>query len=164
VRLILPDGSNYPVTGELQFSDVTVNEATGTVTLRALFNNPNHILLPGMFVQAIVSQGVQEDAILAPQQGVTRNAKGEAVALVVNPQGVVEPRTLDVAGVAGDKWVVRSGLAAGDQLIVEGVMRAMPGSPVTPKPVQAAAAPEGAAPAAAPAQEGDAIRGRQNDG
>lgn len=136
VRLIMPDGSYYPVTGELQFSDVTVNEMTGTVTLRALFSNPNHTLLPGMFVNAEVSQGTQENAILAPQQGVSRNARGEATALVVNAQGVVEQRVLETGATAGDKWVVLSGLNPGDRLIVEGVQRVQPGAQATPVPVQ----------------------------
>ena len=136
VRLIMPDGSYYPVTGELQFSDVTVNEMTGTVTLRALFSNPNHTLLPGMFVNAEVSQGVQENAILAPQQGVSRNARGEATALVVNAQGVVEQRVLETGPTAGDKWVVLSGLNPGDKLIVEGVQRVQPGGQATAVPVQ----------------------------
>ncbi|MEJ0058712.1 MAG: efflux RND transporter periplasmic adaptor subunit [Terricaulis sp.] len=95
VRLILQGGDEYLRDGVLQFSDVTVNESTGTVRLRALFPNPDHLLLPGMFVQARVSIGVDEDAILAPQQGVTRNARGEAVALILNPQGVVEQRVIE---------------------------------------------------------------------
>ncbi|MGE0827890.1 MAG: efflux RND transporter periplasmic adaptor subunit [Hyphomonadaceae bacterium] len=128
VRLTLEDGSEYPLNGELQFSDVTVNETTGTVRLRALFNNPNRTLLPGMFVQANVSQGTDPDAILAPQRGVTRNARGEAVALVVNPQGVVEERVLETGATAGDRWVVLSGLRAGDKLIVEGAQRVQPGA------------------------------------
>jgi membrane fusion protein (multidrug efflux system) len=136
VRLIMPDGSYYPVTGELQFSDVTVNEMTGTVTLRALFSNPNHTLLPGMFVNAEVSQGVQENAILAPQQGVSRNARGEATALIVNAQGVVEQRVLETGPTAGDKWVVLSGLNPGDRLIVEGVQRVQPGAQATAVPVE----------------------------
>lgn len=136
VRLIMPDGSYYPVTGELQFSDVTVNEMTGTVTLRALFSNANHTLLPGMFVNAEVSQGTQENAILAPQQGVSRNARGEATALIVNAQGVVEQRVLETGPTAGDKWVVLSGLNPGDRLIVEGVQRVQPGAQATAVPVQ----------------------------
>ncbi|GAM97799.1 membrane fusion protein of RND family multidrug efflux pump [alpha proteobacterium U9-1i] len=135
VRLIMPDGSYHPVTGELQFSDVTVNESTGTVTLRALFRNPNHTLLPGMFVNAEVSQGVQENAILAPQQGVTRNARGEATALIVNAEGMVEQRVLETGPTAGDRWVVLSGLNPGDKLIVEGTQRVQPGAPATAVPV-----------------------------
>jgi membrane fusion protein (multidrug efflux system) len=150
VRLIMPDGSHYPITGELQFSDVTVNESTGTVTLRALFRNPNHVLLPGMFVNAEVSQGVQENAILAPQQGVTRNARGEATALIVNAEGVVEQRVLETGATAGDRWVVLSGLNPGDKLIVEGAQRVQPGAPARATPVQ-------------PVRETSIdIRGRQN--
>lgn len=127
VHITLPDGSAYPGAGDLQFSEVTVDPDTGTVTLRALFTNTNHLLLPGMFVQAEVEQPAQSNVILAPQQGVTRDAHGDAVALVLNGQGVVEQRTLQTAGTAGDKWVVTSGLQAGDKLIVEGVQRVHPG-------------------------------------
>jgi membrane fusion protein (multidrug efflux system) len=134
VRVIMPDGTYYPIDGELQFSDVTVNEATGAVRLRALFRNPNRVLLPGMFVNAEVSQGVQTDAILAPQRGVTRNARGQATALVVNAQNMVEERVLETDGTAGDQWVVRSGLNAGDRVIVEGVQRVQPGAPARAVP------------------------------
>ncbi|HRK63103.1 MAG TPA: efflux RND transporter periplasmic adaptor subunit, partial [Terricaulis sp.] len=109
VRLILEDGSTYPVEGTLQFSDITVNQSTGTVRLRALFPNANRTLLPGMFVTAEVSQGVDPDAILAPQRGVTRNARGEAVALILNKENVVEERVLETGATSGDRWIVLSG-------------------------------------------------------
>ena len=141
VRLILQDGSEYPLDGQLQFSEVTVDESTGTVRLRALFPNPHHLLLPGMFVQGRVSAGVDPNAILAPQEGVSRNARGQAVAMVLNQQNVVEERVLETGQTAGDKWVVRSGLNPGDRLIVEGVQRVQPGAhataaPITPRPTQ----------------------------
>ena len=152
VRLILEDGSTFPVEGTLQFSDITVNQSTGTVRLRALFPNANRTLLPGMFVTAEVSQGVDPDAILAPQRGVTRNARGEAVALILNSDGVVEERVLETSATAGDRWVVVSGLNPGDKLIVEGAQRVRPGA-------QAVAAD----PTPPQQQQGalDTLRGRQ---
>lgn len=127
VTLRLADGSLYAETGKLQFSEVTVDHGTDNVTLRALFPNPRHDLLPGMFVRAMVDTGVNEKAIAAPQQGVTRNQKGEATALVLNAQGKVEQRTLVTTGTMGDKWLVKSGLAAGDLLIVEGLQKVKAG-------------------------------------
>jgi len=166
VRLILPDGGTYARDGELQFSDVTVNESTGTVQLRALFPNPDHLLLPGMFVRTELSLGVDPDAILAPQQSVSRNARGEAVVLVLNEQNVVEQRTIETSGTAGDKWVVRSGLSPGDRVIVEGVQRVQPGAAATPAQTATNAAP--AAAAAGPsrghapqASDGSSLRGRE---
>src|SRR6185295_10375265 len=103
------------------------NASTGTVTLRALFANPDHLLLPGMFVQAQVLESGQPDVILAPQQAITRDAQGDATAMVWNAQGVVEARTLQTGDTAGDKWVVLQGLQNGDRLIVEGGQRVHPG-------------------------------------
>jgi len=136
VTLLLSDGSKYAQAGKLQFSEVTVDPGTGNVTLRALFPNPRHDLLPGMFVRAVIESGVNEHAIAVPQQGVTRNPKGEATALVLNPQGKVEQRTLVTDGTLGDKWLVKSGLNEGEMLIVEGVQKVKPGAPA-----RAAAAP-----------------------
>lgn len=152
VRLILEDGSTHPVTGTLQFSDITVNQSTGTVRLRALFPNTNRTLLPGMFVTAEVSQGIDPDAILAPQRGVSRNARGEAVALILNKDNVVEERVLETGATAGDRWVVLSGLNAGDRLIVEGAQRVRPGAPAV-----------AAEPTQPPQQQGalETLRGRQ---
>lgn len=152
VRLIMEDGSAYPVTGELQFSDITVNQNTGTVRLRALFPNANRTLLPGMFVTAEVSQGVDPDAILAPQRGVSRNARGEAVALILNKDNVVEERVLETGATSGSNWVVLSGLTPGDRLIVEGAQRVRPGAPAV-----------AAAPTQPPQQQGalETLRGRQ---
>lgn len=152
VRLILEDGSTYPVEGTLQFSDITINQSTGTVRLRALFPNANRTLLPGMFVTAEVSQGVDPDAILAPQRGVTRNARGEAVALILNKDNVVEERVLETGATAGDRWVVLSGLNPGDRVIVEGAQRVRPGAPAV-----------AAEPTQPPQQQGalETLRGRQ---
>jgi len=132
VTLRLEDGSVYPIAGKLQFSDVTVDPSTGSVTLRALFPNPDRLLLPGMYVKAQIAEGVREQAILAPQQGVTRNAKGEATALVVGANNQLEQRTLVAERTVGDRWLVTSGLAAGDRLVVDGLQKVQPGMAVTP--------------------------------
>lgn len=120
VKLLLEDGSEYPVTGTLQFHDVTVDPTTGSVILRLVFANPKQVLLPGMFVRAVVEEGVNEQALLVPQQGVTRDPKGNPIALLVNSAGKVEQRPLTLDRAIKDKWLVTKGLAPGDQLIVEG--------------------------------------------
>lgn len=120
VSLILEDGTTYSEKGRLELTEVAVDESTGSVTLRAIFPNPQQQLLPGMFVRARVDEGVMENAILAPQQGVTRDAKGNATALVVNKDNKVEQRTLETGETYGDKWLVLNGLHNGDRLIVEG--------------------------------------------
>ncbi|MEC5159571.1 efflux RND transporter periplasmic adaptor subunit [Janthinobacterium sp. CG_S6] len=150
VSLLLADGSTYAEAGKLQFSDVSVDPGTGNVTLRALFPNPKGDLLPGMYVRALLDSGLNEHAIVVPQQGVTRNPKGQATALVLNPDGKVEQRILTTARTLGDKWLVTSGLAAGDRVIVEGVQKVKPGAQASAaKPAPAVAgAPAGAAPAA----------------
>nr|WP_028105003.1 efflux RND transporter periplasmic adaptor subunit [Pseudoduganella violaceinigra] len=129
VTLLLADGSKYALPGKLQFSDVSVDPGTGNVTLRALFPNPKHDLLPGMFVRAVLETGVSEQAIAVPQMGVTRNPKGEATALVLNKEGKVEQRLLQTGGTIGDKWLVKSGLEAGDRVIIEGLQKVKPGAP-----------------------------------
>ena len=148
VALMLADGTKYAEAGKLQFSDVSVDQGTGNVTLRAIFPNPKHDLLPGMFVRAVIDSGVDEKAITVPQQGVSRNQKGQATALVLNKEGKVEQRILTTAGTHGDKWLVKSGLAAGDQVIVEGVQKVKPGAPAVVAKAPAAAPAAGAAPAA----------------
>jgi len=130
VRLLLEDGTPYSLKGMLQFRDVTVDPTTGCVTLRMVFPNPEYTLLPGMFVRAVVEQGVDEQGILVPQQGVTRNPKGNAVAWVVNSSDKVEQRTLELDRAIGDKWLVSSGLAPGDRVIVEGIQKVRPGDSV----------------------------------
>lgn len=146
VRLFLEDGTAYPLEGRLQFRDVTVDPATGAVTLRMVFPNPKHILLPGMFVRAIVEDGVDDRAILAMQQGVTRDVKGNAIALVLDKSDKVEQRILVVDRTVGDKWRVTSGLAAGDRLIVEGLQKVRPGMVVKAVPYSPQA--QGAQPSA----------------
>jgi membrane fusion protein (multidrug efflux system) len=134
VRLLLDDGSVYEHEGQLQFAEVGVNESTGTVSLRAQFPNPDRLLLPGMFVRALIEEGVRGNAILAPQRGITRDRSGNATALVVNNEGMVEPRQLKVGRAVGDNWLVLDGLAVGDRLIVEGLQKVKPGIPATAVP------------------------------
>lgn len=130
VRLLLEDGTPYPLDGTLQFRDVTVDPTTGSFTLRMVFPNPQHDLLPGMFVRAVVQEGIARQGILVPQQGVSRNPKGEAIALLVNAEGKVEERKLEINRAMGDKWLVASGLSGGERLIVEGMMNVRPGAAV----------------------------------
>ncbi|WP_298436118.1 efflux RND transporter periplasmic adaptor subunit [Geobacter sp.] len=153
VKLLLEDGTPYPLPGTLKFSEVTVDQGTGSITLRAVFPNPKQTLLPGMFVRAIVEDGVNEQAILVPQRGVTRNPKGEAMVMVVGAGNKVEPRTITVARTVGDSWLVSDGLKAGDQVILEGLQKAKPGTPVKVVPFgsKADAAPAAASQPAAPA-------------
>ncbi len=136
VKLLLEDGSTYEQEGKLQFSELQVDPASGSVTLRAQFPNPKRQLLPGMYVRALVQTGVQAQALLAPQAAVSRDAKGNATAFVVGKDGKAEARQLQTGAVINGQWLVTSGLAAGDQLIVDGLQRLRPGAPV-----QAAAAP-----------------------
>jgi membrane fusion protein (multidrug efflux system) len=123
VGLVLEDGATYPVQGKLQFRDVTVDPTTGSVTLRILFANPNQVLLPGMFVRAVVQEGISEQALLVPQQGVTRDVKGIPVALVVNNDEKIEQRVLELDRAVGDRWLVTKGLKDGDRVVVEGLQK-----------------------------------------
>jgi membrane fusion protein (multidrug efflux system) len=148
IRLVLEDGSSYPEQGTLKFSDVTVDPSTGSVTLRALFPNPLYLLLPGMFVRGIVQEGVREQGILIPQQGVTRNPTGEAMVMVVGAEDKVEPRIIKVDRTIGTDWLVNEGLSAGERVIMEGLQRARPGTQV--KVIPFGAVNEGAAPAPQP--------------
>ncbi|MCS0630498.1 efflux RND transporter periplasmic adaptor subunit [Telluria mixta] len=131
VLVKLADGSMYPHEGRLQFAGSSVDPGTGNVVLRAIVPNPKHELMPGMFVRAVIDSGVDEKAIAVPQQGITRNQKGEATALVLNRKGIVEQKVLVTSGTAGDRWLVASGLAAGDRVIVEGLQKVQPGAPAT---------------------------------
>ncbi len=133
VKLLLEDGSAYPLTGTLKFSEVTVDQSTGSITLRAVFPNPKRILLPGMFVRAVIEEGVDEHAILVPQRGVTRNPAGEAMVMVVSG-GKAEPRAIKVVRTVGNEWLVSSGLKAGDQVILDGLQKARPGTRVRAVP------------------------------
>ncbi|WP_414165124.1 efflux RND transporter periplasmic adaptor subunit [Superficieibacter sp. BNK-5] len=128
--LILEDGSTYSEKGRLALTEVAVDESTGSVTLRSVFPNPQHVLLPGMFVRARIDEGIMNDAILAPQQGITRDAKGDATALVVNADNKVEQRTVETGETYDDKWLVINGLKSGDKLIVEGTGKVTAGQQV----------------------------------
>ncbi|GHU05479.1 MexX family efflux pump subunit [Betaproteobacteria bacterium] len=134
VNLILEDGSPYGQEGALQFRDVSVEPSTGSVTLRMVFPNPHGILLPEMFVRALIREGTNEQALCVPQQGVLRNAKGDPYAFVVNTENKVEMRMLTLEREVGDQWLVANGIKAGDKMIVEGVQTLQmlrPGAPVT---------------------------------
>ncbi|SEM10188.1 membrane fusion protein, multidrug efflux system [Syntrophus gentianae] len=130
VKLLLEDGTPYPLEGTLQFRDVTVDPTTGSFILRIVFPNPNGILLPGMYARAVLKEGINEQALLVPLQSVSRDPKGNPVALLVDAQGKVQQRMLKTERTIGDRWLVSSGLAAGDRLIVEGMQKAKPGSSV----------------------------------
>ncbi|SEL21324.1 membrane fusion protein, multidrug efflux system [Variovorax sp. YR750] len=157
VRLQLEDGSTYALEGKLEFSDVTVDQNTGAITLRAVFPNPDAILLPGMYVRAVLQEGEKEQALLVPQQAVSRDGAGKPTAYVVDSQNKLQRRALETERAIGDQWLVRSGLQAGDKLVVDGQQRAAPGVAVktvqwSPKPKTgtdtASAAPAGHAGAA----------------
>jgi membrane fusion protein, multidrug efflux system len=161
VKLLLEDGSAYPLEGALKFSDVTVDQSTGSVTVRSVFPNPKQALLPGMYVRAVIEEGVVADAILVPQRAVSRDQAGNATAMVVGEKDTVEPRILKVSRALGDKWLVESGLKPQDRVIVEGLQRARPGTqvkvvPFAAKPAagqagSASGQPASAQPAAQPA-------------
>lgn len=127
VRLILEDGTTYPLTGTLQFRDVTVDPSTGSVILRIIFPNPRGILLPGMFVRTIVQEGINKRAILVPQQAVSRDAKGNPLVWIVDSEGKVQLRSLTLDRTIGDSWLVSAGLESGEQVIVEGLQKIRPG-------------------------------------
>lgn len=133
VRLLLEDGTEYAHPGSLEFSEVTVDQGTGSVTLRALMPNPERLLLPGMFVRALIQEGVREGTVLAPQQAISHNQKGEPTALVVDPDNTVEERVLETGRTIGDQWVITQGLHPGDRVIIEGMQRARPGAKVVPE-------------------------------
>ena len=156
VKITLEDGSDYPVEGQLAFSDARVNPDTGTVTLRAVFSNPNHLLLPGMYATAKISQGIIPNAYLIPQAAVSRLPTGQAIALVVNAKNTVEARPITTVGVKAQDWIVTDGLQAGDKIVVDGVAKVKEGQQVSVKPYQPQSkAPQGqnAAPPAAAEQQ-----------
>ena len=141
VKLLLEDGTPYPLEGSLKFSDVTVDPSTGSFILRMVFPNPKHTLLPGMYVRALVQEGIVDNAILVLQQAVSRNPKGNPVTLIVDGEGKVEQRMISVDRALGDKWLVSEGLKPGDRVIVEGIQKVRPGASV--KVVPAGPRPEG---------------------
>ena len=133
VSLLLADGGAYPQRGEVTAAEPYVNETTGVVTLRMTFDNPNQTLLPGMYVQVDMPQGVVQNAILAPQQGVMRDRRGNPIAYVVNADNVVEERSLTVLQARGNTWIVSEGLQDGDRIVIEGFQKTGPGATVTPE-------------------------------
>ncbi|WP_340265923.1 efflux RND transporter periplasmic adaptor subunit [Sphingobium mellinum] len=135
IRLKLDDGTDYPLEGRVEFAEPIVDPNSGTITLRARFPNPDSMLLPGMFVRVVAPQSVVPRAILAPQQGISRDPKGNAAALVVNRANKVERRTVTAAQAIGDKWLITAGLKAGDRLIVEGTDKVEPDDKVRPVPI-----------------------------
>ncbi|PAS98267.1 MAG: efflux transporter periplasmic adaptor subunit [Candidatus Dactylopiibacterium carminicum] len=140
VRLLLEDGVEYPIEGRLAFTDVSVDTGTGSVTVRAVFPNPKQELLPGMFVRARVTTGIRENALLVPQQGVSRNTKGEAVLNVAVSDGKFEQRVVRTDQAIGSRWLMDAGVDAGDQVIVEGLQKLRPGTVIKPVPVSASPA------------------------
>lgn len=134
VRLFMDDGSEYSLRGDLQFLDVTVDPTTGSVILRMVFPNPKHVLLPGMFVRAVVQEGIHKNAILIPQQAVSRDPKGNPLVLIADKDGKVEQRPLTLDRAIGDAWLVSSGLAGGERVIVEGMQKVKPGASVKAVP------------------------------
>jgi len=137
VKLIMEDSTLYLSEGTLQFQDVTVDPTTGSVILRVVFPNPQGILLPGMFVRTVITEGINEQAILVPQQGISRNPKGDPVALIVDAEGKVQQRMLTLDRAIGNKWLVSSGLNPKDRVIVEGVQKVRPGASVKVVPFDA---------------------------
>jgi len=136
VLILLEDGALYPQEGKLEFRDITVDPSTGSFTLRIVVPNPQQLLLPGMFVRAVVQEGTAESAILVPQQGVSRTPKGDPVALVVDETGKIEQRMLTLNRAIGDQWLISSGLSAGERVIVEGMLNVRPGMTVKAVPFE----------------------------
>ncbi|MGL6158876.1 efflux RND transporter periplasmic adaptor subunit [Microbulbifer sp.] len=143
VSILLEDGSTYEHKGKLEFAEASVDPSTGSVLLRVVVPNPEHLLLPGMYVRAVVGRGVRENAILVPQQGIARDPKGSTSAMVVTSEGTVAQRSVQVSRTIGDKWLVEAGLEAGDRVIVEGLQKVRPGVPVQATEAQPAATPAG---------------------
>jgi membrane fusion protein (multidrug efflux system) len=159
VTVFLEDGTQYPVAGTLQFTDITVDQNTGSVTVRAIIPNPNNVLLPGMFVRARVDEGVDDNALLVPQTGVTHNPQGQATALVVGPDNKVALRTIQATRTFGANWVVDGGLNEGEKVIVSGIQKVQPGALV--RVVEAPAAPQNAAAPTQPASPQPAASAQQ---
>jgi membrane fusion protein (multidrug efflux system) len=141
VRLVLEDGSTYARDGLLQFTDISVNQGTGSVTVRAIFPNPDHLLLPGMFVRAVIDEGTNDHAMLVPEDGVTHDRDGRATVLVVGKDNKVSQRTVNASRTLGDSWVVDGGLQDGDRVVVSGVQRVQPGMQVRAVAALASAQP-----------------------
>ncbi|QIG79864.1 efflux RND transporter periplasmic adaptor subunit [Stakelama tenebrarum] len=152
VRLILEDGSTYPIEGSLKFTDVTVDPDTGSQVIRAVFANPEGLLLPGMFVRAQIVEGTRANAMLVSQRAVSRDAKGNATVLVVDGDGKLQPRQITATRTVGQDWIVESGLKPGDKVIVQGAQNLRPGTPVDAAPYEENGSPQGGTPQANSAQ------------
>jgi len=137
VKLVTNDGIEFPQEGSLEFSDVTVDQSTGSITLRAIFPNPDKTLLPGMFVRAKLEEGTNPNALLVPQQGVTRTPRGDASAMVIGKDDKVEVRNITATQAIGDKWLVTEGLKDGDRVIVTGLQKVKPGVQVKAQEIAA---------------------------
>ncbi|MDY6903778.1 MAG: efflux RND transporter periplasmic adaptor subunit [Thermodesulfobacteriota bacterium] len=143
VRIILEDGTPYSVNGQLQFRDVTsVDPATGSYVIRIVVPNPDHLMMPGMFVRAVIPEGIAEQAILITQQGVTRNTKGDPVAWIVDKNNIVQEKVLTIDRAIGNQWLITAGLSSGDRVIVEGRLNVRPGAEVSPVAVDTETTPE----------------------
>jgi len=153
VDIVLEDGSTFAHKGKLEFSEVSVDPATGSYLMRVRVENPDQVLMPGMFVRAVLGSGVRPNALLVPMQGIARDPKGDTSAMVVDAEGKVAVRPIKVSRTVGDKWLVEDGLKAGDKVIVEGLQKIGPGMPVQATEKGAEAAKPAAAPAAAPAEK-----------
>lgn len=136
VKLFLDDGNEYPFKGDLKFRDVTVDPTTGSVILRIVFPNPKNILMPGMFVRAIIQEGIRKNAIMVPQQAVSRDTRGNPLALIVDKEGKVQQKQLTLDRAIGSEWLVSSGLEQGDRVIIEGISKVKPGIPVKVVPFE----------------------------
>jgi len=143
VQLVLGDGAKYPLEGTFQFRDISVDPTTASVVLRAVFPNPDGVLLPGMFVRAVVKEGVNSQGILIPQQAVARDPKGNPTALIVNADGKVEQKMLSLDRAIGTQWLVTSGLAPGDRVIAEGTQKVRSGDGVKTVPFDDRPKPSG---------------------
>ena len=149
VKLLLENGKPYPLDGKLQFSDVTVDSSTGSFILRVIVPNPKQTLLPGMFVRATIEEGVNEQALLVPQQGMTQDPKGNPMVFIVDAENKVQARMLKLDRTVGSRWLVSSGINPGDRMIVEGIQKVRPGVPVKAVPFSSVQkdSPEAAKPA-----------------
>ena len=141
VELLLEDGSRYPLTGTLKFAEVSVDEGSGAVTLRAEFPNPKGELLPGMYARAVVQQGLAEEAIAVPQRAIVRDNRGQPTAYVVTPDNKVEQRALQLGQTVGERWLVNAGLKSGDRLVLDGLQKIRPGQTVEVLPAGAGPTP-----------------------
>src|SRR5690606_2273634 len=159
VTIVLEDGTTFEHEGKLAFSEVSVDPTTGSFGLRVVVDNPDYMLMPGMFVRAVIGSGVRQNAILVPQRGVARDPKGNTSVMLVNDEGVIENRPVVVSRTIGDQWLVEEGLSAGDRVVVEGLQKIQPGAQVEVVEFrEQPAADQPAAQAPAPAGAGDAAQ------